>query len=112
MAQLRALVLRYEAGFAAGFALTKMAGFTGLTGLAGTVAFAAARAASKAAFAAAFCSGVVAAFSITPAEQLVIDKQSGVKIYNLKHLYKGIVPTIARESIGFAIHFTVYDPLV
>jgi hypothetical protein len=40
--------------YAAGFALTKMAGFTGLTGLAGTVALAAALAASKAAFAAAF----------------------------------------------------------
>jgi hypothetical protein len=47
-------VLRYEPGVTAGFALTKMAGFAGLTGFAGTVAFAAVRAASKAALAAAF----------------------------------------------------------
>jgi hypothetical protein len=47
-------VKSYEPGVTAGFALTKMAGFTGLTGLAGTVALAAALAASKAAFAAAF----------------------------------------------------------
>ncbi len=32
MAQLSAFVLRYEPGVTAGFALTKMAGFTGLTG--------------------------------------------------------------------------------
>jgi hypothetical protein len=32
-------VLRYESGVTAGSALTKMAGFTHLTGLAGTVAF-------------------------------------------------------------------------
>jgi hypothetical protein len=54
LAQLRAIVLRYEPGVTAGFALTKIAGFTGLTGLVGTVALAAALAASKAAFAAAF----------------------------------------------------------
>jgi hypothetical protein len=54
LAQLRAYVLLYEPVITAGFALTKMAGFTGLTGLAGTVALAAALAASKAAFAAAF----------------------------------------------------------
>jgi hypothetical protein len=54
LAQLRAFVLRYEPEITVGFALTKMAGFTGLTGLAGTVALAAALAASKAAFAAAF----------------------------------------------------------
>ena len=54
MAKLRAIVLRYELGVTAGFGLTKMAGFDGLTGLVGTVAFAAARAAWKAALAAAF----------------------------------------------------------
>jgi hypothetical protein len=54
VAQLSAFVLRYELGVAAGFGLTKMAGFAGLTGFVGTVAFAAARAASKAALAAAF----------------------------------------------------------
>ncbi len=40
-------MLRYEPGVTAGFALTKMAGFTGLTGLAGSVVLAAVRAALK-----------------------------------------------------------------
>jgi hypothetical protein len=46
LAQLRAFVLRYEPGVTAGFALTKMAGFTCLTDLADTVALAAVRVAS------------------------------------------------------------------
>jgi hypothetical protein len=47
VAQLSASVLCYEPGVTAGFALTKGAGFTGLTDLAGTVALAAVRTASK-----------------------------------------------------------------
>jgi hypothetical protein len=43
-------MLRYEPGVTAGFALTKMAGFTHLTGFAGTVALAAVWAASKVTF--------------------------------------------------------------
>ena len=50
----------YEPGVTAGFAFTKIAGFTGLVGLAGTVALAAVRAASKAALEAALASLVVA----------------------------------------------------
>ena len=56
-------VKSYEPGVVAGFAFTKIAGFTGLVGLAGTVALAAVRAASKAALAAALASLVVAAVS-------------------------------------------------
>ena len=56
-------VKSYEPGVTAGFAFTKIAGFTGLVGLAGTVALAAVRAASKAALAAALASLVVAAAS-------------------------------------------------
>ena len=55
--------------------------------------------------------GVFASFSITPVEQLTIDKQLGVKKYNLKHLYQGWRPTVFRESLGFGIHFTAYEYL-
>ena len=58
-----------------------------------------------------FSSGVIGALSIAPAEQLTIDKQRNIKNYSLKHLYQGLIPTIARESVGFSIYFTVYDQL-
>ena len=59
-----------------------------------------------------FLSGAVASFSIAPFEQLTIDKQRKVPLdISLRHLYKGITPTIARESLGFAIYFTVYDQI-
>ena len=58
-----------------------------------------------------FLSGIFASLSITPFEQLTIDKQRNVKIYSLIHLYKGLLPTMARESIGFAIYFTMYDQI-
>lgn len=58
-----------------------------------------------------FFAGLTAAFSITPFEQLVIDKGNNIKIFSIKHLYSGIIPTIGRESIGFAVHFTIYDYL-
>lgn len=54
-------------------------------------------------------SGVIAAFSVTPFEQLTIDKQRGKINYSLKHLYSGIIPTIIRESVGFGVHFTTYE---
>ena len=56
-----------------------------------------------------FISGIVASLSITPAEQLIIDKGLNVKCLSLKHLYSGLLPTLGRESLGFAVHFTVYD---
>lgn len=55
--------------------------------------------------------GMFASVSITPAEQLTIDKQLNVRNFTLRHLYQGWVPTLFRESLGFAIHFTVYDYL-
>lgn len=58
-----------------------------------------------------FLSGLVGSLSITVAEQLTIDKQRGIRNYNLIHLYKGLIPTMYRESIGFTIYFTVYDQL-
>ncbi len=56
-----------------------------------------------------FLSGIAASFSITPFEQLMIDKGLNIKNFKLRHLYSGIFPTIIRESVGFAIHFTTYD---
>lgn len=58
-----------------------------------------------------FISGIAGSSSITVAEQLTIDKQRGVKNYSLGHLYKGLYPTMYRESVGFTIYFTVYDQL-
>jgi hypothetical protein len=58
-----------------------------------------------------FVSGTIGSFSIAPAEQLTIDKQQNRKCYSTKHLYQGLFPTMMRESIGFAIYFTVYDQL-
>jgi len=55
--------------------------------------------------------GGSSSFITTLSEQLAIDKQSNISKYSVKHLYKGIIPTAARESIGFGIHFTVYDYL-
>lgn len=55
--------------------------------------------------------GFFASFSITPFEQLTIDKQLSVKKYDLKHLYQGWKPTVFRESLGFGIHFTAYEYL-
>ena len=54
-------------------------------------------------------SGAIGSIVTTASEQLANDKQAGRNIYSLVHLYKGIIPTIARESIGFGVHFTVYN---
>lgn len=57
-------------------------------------------------------SGCIASLSITPAEQIKTDKQIGNKTqYNFTHLYKGFKYTVFRESIGFAIYFTIYNQL-
>lgn len=62
--------------------------------------------------------GLLASFSIAPGEQLTIDKQLGVKnvklnniFGSLSHLYQGLTATIFRESLGFMIHFSVYNYL-
>ena len=65
--------------------------------------------------------GIVASFSITPFEQLTINRinsntASTVSAVSNKcvttaivQLYKGLLPTMAREAVGFAIYFSVYD---
>ena len=57
-----------------------------------------------------FLSGLSGAFASTVAEQLAIDRiNNAPKNYSLGHLYKGLLPTIGRESVGFSIYFVSYD---
>lgn len=53
-------------------------------------------------------SGFFASFTITPGEQLTIDKNLGIYKLNLKHLYQGVYATMFREVLGFAVHFKSY----
>jgi solute carrier family 25 carnitine/acylcarnitine transporter 20/29 len=56
--------------------------------------------------------GALIATTTTLSEQIKIDKQLGYKTYwNVKYLYKGFIPTLLRESIGFGIYFTTYKYL-
>lgn len=54
-------------------------------------------------------SGASGAIITTVSEQLAIDKIRGVRNYKLSHLYSGLFPTVMRESLGFGVHFTVYN---
>lgn len=54
-------------------------------------------------------SGASGAIITTVSEQLAIDKVRGVCNYRFSHLYSGFYPTIMRESLGFGVHFTVYN---
>lgn len=57
-----------------------------------------------------FISGITASITIAPFEQLKINCQLKKKMsFNIKQLYKGLFYTIARESIGFSIYFSVYE---
>lgn len=58
-----------------------------------------------------FLAGIVGSFASTPAEQLVINKMGNIKKYGLGHLYKGLLPTMGRESVGFSVYFCVFDQL-
>jgi solute carrier family 25 carnitine/acylcarnitine transporter 20/29 len=59
--------------------------------------------------------GVVSTFIVTPMEYLKINIQKGVamKITNMsiKQMYSGLIPTIFRESPGYAIYISTYDNL-
>ena len=54
-------------------------------------------------------SGASGAIITTLSEQLAIDKVRGICNYRFSHLYSGFIPTVMRESLGFGVHFTVYD---
>jgi hypothetical protein len=58
-----------------------------------------------------FLAGIAGSLASTPSEQLVIDKTFNIKNYNVFHLYKAILPTMGRESIGFAVYFLTFDQI-
>lgn len=64
-------------------------------------------------FFAGLIAGSTASISITPAEQIKINRQNEQKTnYSIRHLYKGFRYTLLRESIGFSIYFSVYNQLM
>lgn len=58
-----------------------------------------------------FMSGVIASVSITVFEQITISMQRNINITKYKQLFSGFLPTMARESVGFSIYFSVYEYL-
>ena len=58
-----------------------------------------------------FVAGVFGSLASCPSEQLAIDKLYGVRNYDIRHLYKGLLPTMGRESIGYCTYFLCYDQL-
>lgn len=57
--------------------------------------------------------GLTASFVICPGEKLIIDSINNVKKkFTIKHLYKGLYPTICREMLGFSIHMSLYGYLM
>ena len=56
-----------------------------------------------------FIAGAFGSLASCPSEQLAIDKLYGVKNYSINHLYKGLLPTMGRESVGFSIYFLAYS---
>jgi hypothetical protein len=56
--------------------------------------------------------GITVGFTLTPGEQLIIDKQNKVVNYKIKHLFKALPITIMREMAGFAVHLSVYNYLM
>ncbi len=63
------------------------------------------------AFLSGFLSGIVASFSITYFEQMTISMQQKLRAITFRQLRNGLLPTMARESIGFSIYFSVYNYL-
>lgn len=66
-----------------------------------------------------FGSGFIAGFAstliVTPMEYLKINIQNGVQMnirsINFRQAYNGIIPTICRESPGYAVYIATYDSL-
>ncbi len=58
--------------------------------------------------------GASSACIITPIEKIKIGLQQNFKLtqsLQLKQSYKGFIPTLCRESIGFALYFSIYNYL-
>lgn len=64
-------------------------------------------------FFAGLIAGSTASISITPAEQIKINRQNNQKTnYEIRNLYKAFRYTFLREAIGFSIYFSVYNQLM
>jgi solute carrier family 25 carnitine/acylcarnitine transporter 20/29 len=59
--------------------------------------------------------GVVSTIIVTPMEYLKINMQKGLTMniatMSVKQMYSGLIPTICRESPGYAIYISTYDNL-
>lgn len=62
-----------------------------------------------------FIAGFASTLIVTPMEYLKINIQNGVNInlrsLSIRQAYKGIGPTICRESPGYAVYIATYDSL-
>jgi solute carrier family 25 carnitine/acylcarnitine transporter 20/29 len=62
-----------------------------------------------------FIAGFASTLIVTPMEYLKINIQNGLQLnlrtLKLSHAYNGIIPTICRESPGYAVYFGTYDTL-
>ena len=62
-----------------------------------------------------FIAGFASTLIVTPMEYLKINMQNGIQLnlrtLKLSHAYSGIIPTICRESPGYAVYFGTYDTL-
>jgi hypothetical protein len=57
--------------------------------------------------------GLMSTIIVTPVEYFKINLQNkhNITILNIKEMYKGLIPTICRETPGFGIYFSVYNYL-
>jgi solute carrier family 25 carnitine/acylcarnitine transporter 20/29 len=65
-------------------------------------------------FASGFIAGFISTVIVTPIEYIKINAQNSTKICfktNVLKLYRGITPTICRESLGYGVYFATYDNL-
>ena len=61
------------------------------------------------------CSGAIGGFMstiiVTPIEYIKINRQTAINSIKIRNIYKGLIPTMLRESMGFCIYFTSYEYL-
>jgi solute carrier family 25 carnitine/acylcarnitine transporter 20/29 len=62
-----------------------------------------------------FIAGFVSTLIVTPIEYIKINAQNGNTVHiglkNIMNLYRGLGPTICRESPGYGVYFATYDTL-
>ena len=66
-------------------------------------------------FSSGFIAGFISTIIVTPIEYVKINAQNNINlnvtVSNILKLYRGISPTICRESLGYGVYFTTYDNL-